>query len=139
MFSKTLKELRKRRGMTQEELAVRINVTRQTISKWEKGFSVPDADLLIRLAETLETDVSALLGAGQIEETTQNALAEQLARINEQLAIRNRRARRIWRVVVTILISIAAFWTLLIGLAIAGVAQYDSRTEQTEQTEIVEE
>ena len=63
MFSENLKALRKARGMTQEELAARLHVVRQTVSKWEKGLSVPDAELLIRLAEVLDTTVGQLLGA----------------------------------------------------------------------------
>ena len=49
MFSENLKTLRKQKGYTQEELAARLNVVRQTVSKWEKGLSVPDAELLLRL------------------------------------------------------------------------------------------
>ena len=63
MFSENLKAYRKAKGLTQEELAVRLHVVRQTVSKWEKGLSVPDADLLVRLAEVLEVSVSQLLGA----------------------------------------------------------------------------
>ena len=58
MFSENLKAYRKAKGLTQEELAVRLHVVRQTVSKWEKGLSVPDADLLVRLAEVLEVSVS---------------------------------------------------------------------------------
>lgn len=94
MFSENLKALRKARGMTQEELAARLHVVRQTVSKWEKGLSVPDAELLIRLAEVLDTTVGQLLGADIPEDgESRNDLADQLARINEQLAIRNRRGR----------------------------------------------
>ena len=63
MLSENLKSFRKSKGISQEELAVRLNVVRQTISKWEKGLTVPDADTLIRIAEILEVDVSELLGA----------------------------------------------------------------------------
>ena len=62
MFSENLKAYRKAKGLTQEELAVRLHVVRQTVSKWEKGLSVPDADLLVRLAEVLEVSVSQLPG-----------------------------------------------------------------------------
>ena len=62
MFSENLKALRKQKGFSQEELATRLHVARQTISKWEKNLSVPDADTLIRLAEILEVSVSELLG-----------------------------------------------------------------------------
>ena len=50
MFQDNLKTLRKKKGMTQKELAARLNVVRQTISKWEKGLSVPDAGMVIQIA-----------------------------------------------------------------------------------------
>lgn len=62
MFNENLRTLRKQKGLSQEELAERVHVVRQTISKWEKGLSVPDADLLIGIAEIFETSVSTLLG-----------------------------------------------------------------------------
>ena len=46
MLQENIKVFRKERGLTQEELAIRLNVVRQTVSKWEKGLSVPDAELL---------------------------------------------------------------------------------------------
>ena len=62
MFNENLKTLRKEKGFSQEQLATRLNVVRQTISKQEKGISVPDAELLIQLAEVLGVSVSDLLG-----------------------------------------------------------------------------
>lgn len=115
MFHENLKALRKDRGLSQEELAVRLNVVRQTISKWEKGLSVPDAAMLIRLAEVLDTTVSRLLGADVPEdEADRDRLAEQLARINEQLAVRNRRGRFILRLVLGILAAFDVVNLLLI-------------------------
>ena len=99
MLQENIKTIRKDRGLTQEELAIRVNVVRQTVSKWEKGLSVPDADMLQQLAEVLEVPVSQLLGEEKEMEQNRNEIAEQLARINEQLAIKNRRAKRIWTVV----------------------------------------
>ena len=114
-FHENLKALRKDRGLSQEELAVRLNVVRQTISKWEKGLSVPDAAMLIRLAEVLDTTVSRLLGADVPEdEADRDRLAEQLARINEQLAVRNRRGRFILRLVLGILAAFVVVNLLLI-------------------------
>ena len=115
MFHENLKALRKDRGLSQEELAVRLNVVRQTISKLEKGLSVPDAAMLIRLAEVLDTTVSRLLGADVPEdEADRDRLAEQLARINEQLAVRNRRGRFILRLVLGILAAFVVVNLLLI-------------------------
>ena len=99
MFQDNLKALRKRKGITQEELATRLNVVRQTVSKWETGLSVPDSELLIKLAEILEVPVSRLLGSKIEAEEQPDALAEQLSRINEQLAIKNRRAKRVWKAI----------------------------------------
>ena len=106
MFSENLKTLRKQKGFSQEELATRLHVVRQTISKWEKNLSVPDADTLIRLAEILEVSVSELLGTKIENENVASDVAEQLSRINEQLAMKNRRSRRIWKTIVIILATI---------------------------------
>lgn len=103
MLQDNIKTIRKKRGLTQEELAIRLSVVRQTVSKWEKGLSVPDADLLQRMAEVLEVPVSELLGEEQKMEENRNEIAEQLSRINEQLAIKNRRAKRLWTVVGAVL------------------------------------
>lgn len=47
MLNENIKRARKAKGLSQEELAVKLNVVRQTVSKWENGLSVPDSDLLI--------------------------------------------------------------------------------------------
>ena len=92
MINDNIKRFRKEKGLSQEEMAVKLNVVRQTISKWEKGLSVPDADILIRIAELLEISVSELLG---IEKNTHTNLdlSEELAKLNEQLAKKNQRER----------------------------------------------
>lgn len=63
MLGENIRALRKARGLSQQELAERLHVVRQTVSKWEQGLSVPDADMLVRLAECLEVSVEELLGA----------------------------------------------------------------------------
>ena len=116
MLAENIKAIRKQRGMTQEELATRLNVVRQTVSKWEKGLSVPDADLLKRIAEILEIDVSTLLGAPISTETNTNEIAEQLSRINEQLATKARMVKRIWFAVGIVALSIIiliVIWIIL--------------------------
>lgn len=116
MLGDNIKNLRKMKGFTQEELAIRVNVVRQTVSKWEKGLSVPDADTLQKLADVLETDVSKLLG-GDIElEKNTNEVAEQLARINEQLVIKNRRSRRIWKTIGIVLAVMVGLYILIVAV-----------------------
>lgn len=114
MFHENLKTMRKAKGYTQEELAIKLNVVRQTVSKWEKGLSVPDADVLCKIADVLDTDVSTLLGEAIIAETDKNAVAQQLAKINEQLAMKNQRSKTIWKVIVVILGIIVIFYILAI-------------------------
>lgn len=115
MFQENLKELRKKKGYSQQELAIRLNVVRQTISKWEKGLSVPDADTLIKMAEIFGVSVNELLGA-ELEakdEKERNVIAEQLVRINEQLAIKNNRWRKIWKTIGIILLTGFIFYVLI--------------------------
>ena len=91
MLNENIKALRKSKGLSQQDLADKLNVVRQTISKWEQGLSVPDSDLLIALSEALETPVSTLLGetVAETEADTVKALAEKLEIINLQFARRN--------------------------------------------------
>lgn len=116
MFSENLKAMRKAKGYTQEELAIKLNVVRQTVSKWEKGLSVPDADVLSRMADVLDTKVSVLLGGAVEEEADTNAVAEQLAKISEQLAIKNRRSKMIWKIIGIVLLLTVVFNVLMVVL-----------------------
>lgn len=88
MLNETIRAVRKSKGLSQQELAVKLNVVRQTVSKWEQGLSVPDSDLLIALSEALETPVSALLGESipEPEADQLTAISEKLEVINLQLA-----------------------------------------------------
>ena len=137
MLSDNIKSLRKNKGYTQEELAARINVVRQTVSKWEKGLSVPDAEALQRLADVLEVDIKELLGSPAVSEQKNDEVVEQLARINEQLVIKNRRAHRIWK---TIGIAFAVFVAFNILLAVLGWAVFglntSSRVEEQHTVEV---
>lgn len=110
MFCHNLKSLRKAKGLSQEELAIKLSVVRQTVSKWENGISVPDAEMLIKIAEVLDSTVNILLGEQVIieEETELKAIASKLELLNEQMAQRNERIRRIWRIVFIIVIIITA-------------------------------
>jgi len=91
MLNENIRAIRKSKGLSQEELAVKLNVVRQTISKWEKGLSVPDSDLLLAISESLETPVSVLLGETIVEPEADDlkAISEKLEVINLQLAKRN--------------------------------------------------
>ena len=91
MLNENIKRIRKSKGLSQEELAIKLNVVRQTVSKWENGLSVPDSSMLIILANELDTTVSELLGEPVAEPTTDDlkTLSEKLEVINLQLAKRS--------------------------------------------------
>lgn len=91
MLNENIKNFRKSKGLSQEDLAVKLNVVRQTISKWENGLSVPDSSMLILLADELEVSVSELLGETVTEVPTDNLknISEKLEVINLQLARRH--------------------------------------------------
>jgi putative transcriptional regulator len=107
---------------------------RQTVSKWEKGLSVPDSALLIRIAEIFETSVSTLLGDTIEPSEDKNIIAQKLEQLNALLAEKNRRSRRIWKVVAIILISIAVITILLIILSFAALHSFSTGPVITEQT-----
>ena len=88
VLNENIKAIRKSKGLSQQELAVKLNVVRQTISKWEQGLSVPDSDMLIALSKALETPVSILLGETVTEPTVDDlkVISEKLEMINLQFA-----------------------------------------------------
>ena len=99
MLNENIKNLRKSKGLSQEELAVKLNVVRQTVSKWENGLSVPDADMLIALSQVLDTPVSTLLGQtlAPAESDDLKAISEKLEVIYLQLARKKTAERRFLR------------------------------------------
>ena len=115
MFSERLKQLRIEKGLSQQELADMLCVVRQTISKWEKGLSLPDAEMLVKLADALGVSVNELLGIQMENQTTQTEIIEQLMKINEQLVIKNRRSRKIWKAAAVVL-SIFIFFNLVLAI-----------------------
>ena len=138
MFQENLKTMRKAKGYTQEELAIKLNVVRQTVSKWEKGLSVPDADALCKIVDVLDTDVSTLLGEEIVEETDKSAVAQQLAKISEQLAMKNQRSKTIWKVVCIILFVIVVFHILAI-VAFSVIATKNIADSHSENMVEIEE
>ena len=135
MFCENLKLLRKQKGMSQEALAQQLNVVRQTISKWEKGLSVPDAELLTRIAELFEVSVSELLGTRIEEEKNINEIAAQLALLNEQLAYKNNRTKKLLKyafigILGAIVVVTAVKWAAFFAYS------YQIETEETTTVEI---
>lgn len=113
MLKENIKSIRKSKGLSQEELAIKLNVVRQTISKWEQGLSVPDAEMLISISEVLKTPVSTLLGENISESKVDDlkAISEKLEIINLQLSQRKNERRKIahWLLISLCIIIISIF------------------------------
>ena len=105
------------KGLSQQELAIKLNVVRQTISKWEQGMSVPDSDMLISISEVLETPVSILLGETVVETKVSDleVISEKLEIINLQLA-QKKIARR--KIIQGLLITLCAVIVIISAVLI---------------------
>ncbi len=123
MLSENIKAIRKSKGLSQEELALKLHIVRQTISKWEKGLSVPDSAMLISISQALETPVSTLLGENVTETKADDikAICEKLEIINDQFARRNAAKKRIihW-----LFISLCAVILLIFAFLLAVNSSY---------------
>ena len=119
MLSENIKAIRKSKGLSQEELAIKLNVVRQTISKWEQGLSVPDSNMLISLSEALDTPVSVLLGENveQAEVNDLKVISEKLEIINLQLTLSRKAKRKKLTIFFSLLaVVIIAIFALVIKL-----------------------
>ncbi len=118
MLKENIKTIRKSKGLSQEELAIKLNVVRQTISKWEQGLSVPDSEMLISISEVLETPVSTLLGENISESKVDDlkAISEKLEIINLQLSQRKNERRKMirWLLISFCIIIIITFIALIL-------------------------
>lgn len=119
MLNENIRELRKSKGLSQEELALKLNVVRQTVSKWERGLSVSDAEMLVAIGGMLDTPVSTLLveTVPASEPEGLQALSEKLEVLNDQFA-RARESKR--RALYALCIAIAAV-TVLVLIALAAI------------------
>lgn len=119
MLKENIKAIRKSKGLSQEELAIKLNVVRQTISKWEQGLSVPDSDMLISISEVFETSVSTLLGETIVKSKVDDlkAISEKLEVINLQLAQRKAMRRKIlhWLLISLCVVIVAIFTVLIVS------------------------
>ena len=137
MLSENIKALRKARGYSQDDVAEKLHVTRQTISKWERNLSVPDADLLVKLAECLDVTVKELLG-DEIE-IDKDTLLDKLDQLNDILAQRNRRSKKIWKIVKYVLITLVVFMVIGMLVAILSSSVYQKVETTIEQVNEIRE
>lgn len=127
MLNENIKAIRKSKGLTQEELGIKLNVVRQTVSKWEKGLSVPDSEMLISISEVLETSVSTLLGETVAESPVDNikSISEKLEIINLQLSKRKESEQKFWHWTFTAIFFITVIVLILIAKFGNNYLQFD--------------
>ena len=133
MLNENIRALRKSKGLSQQELAIKLNVVRQTISKWEQGLSVPDSEMLISLSEVLETPVSKLLGETVAETEADNikAISEKLEVINLQLAQRKTTRRKVIRWLLISLCAIIVVVFVAVGILNSPYLGWDYSDPET--------
>lgn len=131
MLGENIKTLRKKKGYSQETMAQQLNIVRQTVSKWEKGISVPDADMLTKIADLFEVTVEDLLGDNNVKDkevdANVNEIAAQLAVLNEQLANQNRRRRK---TIKTVFIAIFIIFAITIAAYIAAFIAFGAYKDE---------
>ena len=73
-----LKQLRKSKGLTQEQLAEHFNLSSRTVSRWETGSNMPSVDMLIELADFYDVDIRQIIDgekkSGNMDQETKDAL-----------------------------------------------------------------
>ena len=117
MLKDTIKKLRTEQGLSQDELAERVHVVRQTVSKWERGTSVPDADSPVALARALGVSAAELLGESAMVEKKPDDLAWETSLLDERIASESQRLDRLVRALKWALVG-AAVMVLVFGLFI---------------------
>lgn len=127
-FNNRLYQLRKQKGLSQEELANRLNVSRQTISKWEVGDSTPDMEKLIAISDLFNISLDTLItGKEEEPQPTTTTKPEFITVLNEKVLTEKnkKKAKSILKVVgiiAGVVLAIDAI-TMIIYFAINGFPQ----------------
>lgn len=108
-FNNRLYQLRKQKGLSQEELANRLNVSRQTVSKWEVGDSTPDMEKFIAMSDLFDVSLDKLVMGKEDEETPPSTTKSEFVTVLNEKVLTNKnkkRAKSILKVVGIILAAI---------------------------------
>lgn len=141
MLNENIKSFRKKKDLSQEELAIKLNVVRQTVSKWELGLSVPDAEMLIKLADVLETSINTLLGETNQTEpdiTSIEEISHKLELLTVQFAEHNEKHRKKTMVSLIILLIIVLFFVVQSFIAVCFACLSVDVSANVEITETID-
>lgn len=118
-FGEKLYELRKEKKLSQEEVADKLNVTRQTVSKWETNQSTPDFDKVLQLCELFGISADELLSGNKKEENNTEKKSEKIESVEEKTLSRQEIRRKSAEVVSTsIFIYIVAVALLTVAIPV---------------------
>ena len=129
-------DLRKRKGLSQEELGEAVGVSRQTISKWEMGKTIPDTENIVVLSRFFCVDVSYFVPKPQCEQETAATVAETAVPDNDETAVKKvKKRRRKIKITKIFLVSFCIVATLFAGLTIySGIIILDYSKDSDFQT-----
>ena len=118
-IGKFIAQLRKEKGLTQEQVACELGISDRAVSKWERGINLPDASLMLELAAILGISVNELLSGEIIEEKEyMNKAEENLIELNGMIERNNKRFLMLE--VVLIVISVSAFVIMILTSSIVN-------------------
>ena len=110
-FGSLLKELRKERGLTQEQLAEKLGVTNRTVSRWETGTNIPDLDVLIDISEFYQIDVKELLSGERKMAGIKMEDSQIIRQVAEYRAIKETHLmRRVFSIVVAGVVAVGSLF-----------------------------
>lgn len=115
MLSENLKASRIKCNLTQEQAAEELHIVRQTISRWEKGLSLPDAEQLLAISKLYGVSMNELLDEPAEKKIDREKIYEKLTEMTEQIKIKNQRSRQFW-------LAITVFGILIILYGAAQIA-----------------
>ena len=138
MLGSNIKQLRLNKNWTQDELAINLHTTRQTISKWENGVSVPDANTLISISELFNVSVSSILGSSIKEDMDLNDISNKLEVLNSILASRENRAKRLWKSIFKVIFYFLIGFTILaiLGYILFGATKFEQENLNVNNTNL---
>lgn len=113
-----LRELRRGRGLTQQQIAEEFGVTVRTVSRWETGSNLPDIDLLLLLADYYEVDLKELLSGSRKDETMEDEMKETVRKVSDYKDIVQKRLTRTMRIMFVVGLIAFTAWLVMYFLGV---------------------
>lgn len=101
-FSEKLLTLRKAKDLTQEQLAEKLNVSRQSVSKWESGQAVPELEKIVAMSVVFDVTTDYLLKSSEIDDLS--VKTEMLEKQQQQMLVREQRQQKIRECVLYVIV-----------------------------------